>query len=89
MPVRSEKKKEIIASFHRHKKDSGSPEIQVALLTEQINNLSQHLKANAKDVHSRFGLLKMVGRRKRHLDYLRQANHETYQKLISRLDLRK
>ena len=89
MSVKALKKTETINEYERHKKDTGSSEVQVAILTERINSLTGHLKANTKDTHSRYGLLKMVGRRKRHLDYLRNNNPETYQKLISRLDLRK
>ena len=89
MALTVEKKKEVIATAHRHKTDTGSPEVQVSVLTERINNLAGHLKNNTKDVHSRYGLLKMVGQRKRLLEYLRRVNLETYQKLISRLDLRK
>lgn len=89
MSVKTTKKTETISAYHRHKKDTGSPEVQVAILTERINNLTGHLKANTKDTHSRYGLLKMVGQRKRQLDYLRSSNPDTYQKLIARLDLRK
>lgn len=89
MSLAVEKKKGIITEFHRHKKDTGSPEVQVALLTETINKLTEHLKNHTKDTHSRYGLVKMVGERKRLLDYLRRVNPEGYQKLISRLDLRK
>lgn len=89
MSLAVEKKKGIINEFHRHKKDTGSPEVQVALLTETINQLTEHLKNHTKDTHSRYGLIKMVGERKRLLDYLRRVNPEGYQKLISRLDLRK
>ena len=89
MPLVQEKKKQIISDYHRHKKDTGSPEVQVALLTEKINKLSEHLKANVKDQHSRYGLIKMVGQRKRLLDYIRRISLEAYQKLIARLDLRK
>ncbi len=89
MALTVEKKKEIISQHHRHKKDTGSPEIQVALLTERINYLTEHLKGNRKDNHSRYGLLKMVGQRKRLLDYLRRESPEAYQKMITRLELRK
>ena len=89
MVLAVEKKRSIVQDYYRHKKDTGSPEVQVALLTERINNLTSHLKMNVKDKHSRYGLIKMVGKRKRQLDYLRQLNPEAYQKLISRLDLRK
>ena len=89
MPLTAQKKKDIIGGFLRHKKDTGSPEVQVAILTERINSLTGHLKSNVKDRHSRYGLIKMVGQRKRLLDYLRRIDPEKYQKVISRLDLRK
>ncbi len=89
MPLSPDKKKNVISDYHRHNKDTGSPEVQVALLTEKINSLTAHLKINVKDNHSRYGLIKMVGRRKRHLEYLRSINPEGYQKLITRLELRK
>ena len=89
MPLAKEKKKKIIAEFKREKHDTGSAEVQVALLTERINGLSEHFKANVKDHHSRYGLIKMVGRRKKLLSYLKQENPERYQKLITTLDIRK
>lgn len=89
MTLAVEKKKGIIDEFHRHKKDTGSPEVQIALLTEKINSLTEHLKQHTKDTHSRYGLIKMVGQRKRLLEYLRRENPEGYQKIISRLDIRK
>ncbi|MBI4116103.1 MAG: 30S ribosomal protein S15 [Candidatus Omnitrophica bacterium] len=89
MPLVSTKKREVISDFHRHKKDTGSTEVQIALLTEKINALTGHLKSNVKDVHSRYGLVKMVGKRKRLLDYLRNTDPEKYQKILSRLELRK
>lgn len=89
MPLAKEKKKKIIAEFKREKHDTGSAEVQVALLTERINGLSGHFKANVKDHHSRYGLIKMVGRRKKLLSYLKQENPERYQKLITTLDIRK
>lgn len=89
MSITVEKKKTIIGEYHRHKKDTGSPEVQVALLTEKINALTSHLKSNLRDNHSRYGLIKMVGQRKRHLEYLRRMDPEGYQKLITRLGLRK
>ena len=89
MSLTAQKKKEIMDSFVRHKKDTGSPEVQVAILTERINSLTGHLKSNVKDRHSRYGLIKMVGQRKRLLDYLRRIDPEKYQKTISRLELRK
>ena len=89
MPLTAQKKKDIIGGFLRHKKDTGSPEVQVAILTVRINSLTGHLKSNVKDRHSRYGLIKMVGQRKRLLYYLRRIDPEKYQKVISRLDLRK
>lgn len=89
MVLTGDKKRNIISSYVRHKGDTGSPEVQVALLTERINGLSDHLKGHTKDKHSRYGLIKMVSRRRRLLDYLRRTNPEGYQKLITRLDLRK
>ncbi len=89
MALAKENKKKIIAEFKREKHDTGSAEVQVALLTERINGLSGHFKANVKDNHSRYGLLKMVGRRKKLLSYLKQENPERYQKLITTLDIRK
>lgn len=84
-----EKKKEIIAAYGRTPNDTGSPEVQVALLTERINTLTEHLKSNKKDHHSRRGLLKMVGKRRGLLDYLMKTDLEGYRELIERLGLRK
>ena len=84
-----ETKDQIINDYKVHEGDTGSPEVQIALLTFRINSVNEHLKAHKKDHHSRRGLLKMVGQRRRLLDYLRQIDPERYQKLISRLDLRK
>lgn len=85
----AEKKKEIIAAYGRTPNDTGSPEVQVALLTERINTLTEHLKENKKDHHSRRGLLKMVGKRRGLLDYLKRNDLEGYRTLIERLGLRK
>ncbi len=84
-----ELKKEIIGKFKVHETDTGSPEVQIALLTERINHLNEHLKSHAKDFHSRRGMLKMVGRRRGLLNYLRETNIESYRKLINELNLRK
>ena len=84
-----EKKIEIITSYARHEKDTGSVEVQVALLTERINHLNEHLKANHNDKHSRRGLLKMVGRRKGMLDYLKSIDIEKYREIVAKLGLRK
>ena len=83
------RKAEIIAKYGRKEGDTGSPEVQIALLTERINHLNEHLKINKKDNHSRRGLLKMVGARRGLLDYLKKTDLEGYRKLIADLDLRK
>ncbi|MGI0439034.1 30S ribosomal protein S15 [Helicobacter sp. MIT 00-7814] len=82
------KKKEIIANFARDSKDTGSSEVQVALLTQRIADLTEHLKANPKDHSSRLGLLKLVGQRKSLLAYLKRTQYERYAKLISTLKLK-
>ena len=81
--------KAIIDEYGTHAADTGSPEVQVALLTERINHLTEHLKTHEKDHHSRRGLLMMVGRRRRLLDYLRMQNVERYRSIIARLGLRR
>ena len=82
-------KQEIIAKFGRKEGDTGSPEVQIALLTERINHLTEHLSTHQKDHHSRRGLLQMVGRRKGLLDYLKQTDIEKYRQIIADLGLRK
>jgi len=82
-------KKEIIAKYGRKENDTGSPEVQVALLTERINHLTEHLKVHKKDHHSRRGLLMMVGQRKGLLNYIRQNDITRYRELIGQLGLRK
>ncbi len=89
MPLAKEKKKKVISDYKREKHDSGSAEVQVALLTERINSLTDHFATHVKDHHSRYGLLKMVGQRKRLLSYLQRTAPDRYRTLISRLDLRK
>ena len=84
-----EKKTEIINQYARHEGDTGSAEVQIALLTARINHLNEHLKVNKNDKHSRRGLLKMVGRRKGMLDYLKSIDIERYRTLIAQLGLRK
>lgn len=84
-----ELKQEIISSNKRHDTDTGSPEVQIAILTERINHLNEHLKINKKDHHSRRGLLKMVGKRRGLLDYLAKKDIERYRELIAKLNLRK
>jgi small subunit ribosomal protein S15 len=84
-----EKKQAIIVEYGRTPGDTGSPEVQVAILTARINELTEHLKVNKKDHHSRRGLLKMVGQRRGMLDYLKKLDIERYRNLIERLGLRK
>ena len=84
-----ENKTELINQYARHEGDTGSAEVQIALLTARINHLNEHLKANKNDKHSRRGLLKMVGRRKGMLDYLKSVDIERYRALIAQLGLRK
>ena len=89
MSITSERKQEIIGEFAVVKNDKGSPEVQVAILSERINNLTDHLKLHKKDFHSRRGLLVMVGQRRRLLDYLLKKNAKRYEDLIKRLGLRR
>ena len=83
------RKQELIADYATGNNDTGSPEVQVAVLTERIANLTQHLKTHAHDFHSRRGLLMMVGRRRRLLDYLKKKNFGRYETLVKRLGLRR
>lgn len=87
--IAAERKQSVIQTHRVHDKDTGSPEVQVALLTERINGLSDHFKAHAKDHHSRRGLLGIVSQRRRLLEYLRRNNPVRYQELIQRLGLRR
>jgi small subunit ribosomal protein S15 len=89
MPVSTIRKKVTIEKFQQHEGDTGSPEVQVALITERVTHLTEHLKANHKDHHSRRGLLKMVGQRRSLLDYLKRTSLERYKKLIETLGLRR
>ncbi len=84
-----EKKKGIIGSYQLHEKDTGSPEVQIALLSARIEYLTEHFKAHKKDHHSRRGLLKLVGQRRRLLDYVKNKDVERYRAVIQRLGLRK
>ena len=79
----------VINKFASHEKDTGSSKVQIAILTEKINNLTSHFNMHKKDHHSRLGLLKMVGKRRRHLDYLKRTNNKEYQGLLSALSIRK
>lgn len=87
--MEKEKKTQIINEYKRHDGDTGSSEVQIALLTERINHLNEHLKEHPHDNHSRRGLLKMVGQRRGLLDYIKSKDIEKYRDIISRLDLRK
>ncbi len=89
MALNAEKKSEIISQFQRNPSDTGSPEVQVALLSARINQLSQHFDSHHKDHHSRRGLLRMVNQRRQLLDYLKRVDQDRYQALIARLGLRR
>ncbi|GBD41108.1 30S ribosomal protein S15 [bacterium HR39] len=89
MSITAERKQELIRAFATHEGDTGSPEVQIAILTERINNLSEHLRQHRKDFHSRRGLLMMVGQRRRLLDYLRRKDEQRYRRLVERLGLRR
>jgi len=89
MAISTADKAKIVADYQRAQGDTGSPEVQIALLTARINGLTGHFKANAKDHHSRRGLLKMVSQRRKMLDYLKRKNADGYRALIERLGLRK
>ena len=89
MSITSEKKKETIKEFATKKGDTGSPEVQIAILTKRITTLTEHFKVHKKDNHSRRGLLKMVSQRRKLLDYVKQKNESRYQDIIKRLGLRR
>ena len=89
MALVAEKKSEVVQKYRRHDKDTGSPEVQVALITERIAYITEHFKTHKKDHHSRRGLLKLVGQRRRLLDYLRQVDQNRYKVVIEQLGLRK
>ncbi len=89
MSITAERKAELMSEFGKKAEDTGSPEVQVAILTERINNLTGHFKTHLKDRHSRRGLLKMVSRRRSLLDYLKREDAERYANMIQRLGLRK
>ena len=89
MALTKDRKTELIGSYKTHDGDTGSPEVQVAILSERINYLTEHFKAHAKDHHSRRGLLMLVGRRRRLLDYLKLKDGQRYADLIKRLNIRK
>ena len=87
--ITRENKNELIASYRTHDVDTGSPEVQVALLTGRIEHLTEHFKVHIKDHHSRQGLFKMIGKRRRLLDYLKRKDFERYQRIIAQLGIRK
>jgi small subunit ribosomal protein S15 len=89
VPLTRDEKQEIIKKFRIHESDSGSPEVQIALLTERIKQLTEHFQVHKKDFHSRRGLLKLVGQRRRLLDYLKSRKIEKYRKMVKELGLRK
>jgi small subunit ribosomal protein S15 len=89
MPLHTEKKSELINKFRTHDHDTGSPEVQIALLTERIAYLTDHFKTHVKDHHSRRGLLRMVSKRRRLLSYLKKSSLERYRKTVAALNLRK
>ena len=89
MPTTKQQKTELITSYRTHDVDTGSPEVQIALLSNRITYLTEHFKTHAKDHHSRRGLLKMVGRRRRLLDYLKKVDMERYRTIIEKLGIRK
>ena len=89
MSVTTGRKAEVIKTYAKKPGDTGSPEVQVAILSERINNLTEHFKSHVKDNHSRRGLLKMVGQRRQLLDYLRRTNEASYQSLIEKLGIRR
>jgi small subunit ribosomal protein S15 len=89
MPLTIEKKKDLIEQFKRHEGDTGSPEVQIALLSERIQSLSQHFKLHQKDHHSRRGLLMLIGKRRGLLEYLRKKDPERYSSLTEKLGIRR
>ncbi len=89
MSTTKQQKTELITQYATHDGDTGSPEVQIALLSNRITYLTEHFKSHAKDHHSRRGLLKLVGRRRRLLDYLKKTDHERYRTVIDKLGIRK
>ncbi len=89
MGIALERTKELVSQYRLHEKDTGSPEVQIALLSDRITYLTEHFKSHTKDHHSRRGLLKLVGQRRRLLDYLKRSEYERYKSIIDRLGIRK
>jgi small subunit ribosomal protein S15 len=88
MTITQERKQELITEYQSHETDTGSPELQIAIMTERIKNLTEHLKVNKKDHSSRRGLLKLIGKRKSLLKYVQQGDRDKYKELITRLGIR-
>ncbi|MCK4460838.1 MAG: 30S ribosomal protein S15 [candidate division Zixibacteria bacterium] len=89
MSVIRERKAQIISEHRLHEKDTGSPEVQIALLTDRVSHLTEHMKLHKKDYHTRLGLLKLVGKRRRLLDYLKRSDVESYRQVVANLGLRR
>ena len=89
MSIKKEKKSELIKKYSRNKGDTGSPEVQISILTERIVNLTDHFKTHKKDNHSRMGLLKLVSQRRKQLDYLKSKNEDKYKEIIQQLGIRR
>jgi len=89
MPVATDRKQALIEGYRRHGSDTGSPEVQIALLTERINGLTEHFKVHRKDHHSRRGLLKLIGQRRGLIEYLKRTDLERYRQVIERLGIRR
>jgi len=89
MTLSKEQKAQIVADHRLHEKDTGTPEVQIALLTARVNDLTNHMKSHTKDFHTRLGLLKLVGKRRRLLDYLKDNDIESYRQILNRLGLRR
>ena len=89
MSITKEVKTKVIKEYKAHEKDTGSPSVQIAIITERINNLTEHFKTHKKDHHSRRGMLMLIGRRRRILDYLQKQDPKKYEETINKLDLRK
>jgi len=87
--MKRDAKKKVIGKYQKHTKDTGSAQVQVAILTTRINHLTDHLKTHKKDIHSRKGLLKLVGQRRRHLQYMKHRSREDYEEVVKQLKLRK
>ncbi len=87
MPLSKEKKWELIKSYQRHEQDTGSPEVQIAILTERINRLTEHMKKHKKDIHSRRGLIAMVNKRRKLLEYLKETDYQKYVEISKKMGL--